>query len=205
MQLISVNTGKTAPLIYLKSGEPDSAISAIRKTPISTLTDPRPAQVKLLGLAGDEQADLTVHGGLDKAVYVYPIEHYAFWQTVSLQSKVSGVSAEAPLAHGKMGENLTTQGILEDHIWIGDRLQIGTTTLRVDSPRNPCFKFNITMGFAHAVKMMIQSGYCGFYCSVVQPGNVTAGDKITILPGDRTISIKGRFALMHKTSQRNLF
>ena len=205
MQLISVSAGKSAPLIFLKSGEPDSAISAIRKSPISTLANPQPAQIKLLGVAGDEQADLTVHGGLDKAVYIYPIEHYAFWQTVSLQAKAAGVSADSPLQHGKMGENFTIQGILEDEIWIGDRLHIGTTTLRVDSPRNPCFKFNITMGFTHATKMMIQSGYCGFYCSVVQPGNVTAGDKITILPGDRALSIKGRFALMHKTSQRNLF
>ena len=205
MQLISVSAGRSAPLIFQKSGEPDSAISAIRKSPISTLANPQPAQIKLLGVVGDEQADLTVHGGLDKAVYIYPIEHYAFWQTISLQAKVAGVSADTPLQHGKMGENLTVQGILEDNIWIGDRLQIGTTTLRVDSPRNPCFKFNITMGFTHASKMMIQSGYCGFYCSVVQPGNVTAGDKITILPGDRALSIKGRFALMHKTSQRNLF
>ena len=205
MQLISVNTGKTTPLFFQKSGQPDSAISAIRKSPISSLIDPQPAQVKLLGLLGDEQADLTVHGGLDKAVYVYPVEHYAFWQTVSLQAKVVGVTPETPLRHGKMGENLTVHGITEDRIWIGDRLQMGSVILRVDAPRNPCFKFNVTMGFTHAVKMMIQSGYCGFYCSVVEPGILTAGDLITVLPSDRALSIAGRFALNNKTRQRDLF
>ena len=158
-----------------------------------------------MGLVGDEQADLTVHGGLDKALYLYPAEHYAFWQTVSQQANVNTVASDTRLAHGKMGENLTIKGIRENQIWIGDQLQIGCVTLRVESPRNPCFKFNIAMGFTHAVKMMIQSGYCGFYCSVVQPGILTAGDKITILAGERTLSIEERFVFTNRTQQRHLF
>lgn len=205
MELITISAGITAPLFFQKSGQPDSAMSAIRKLPVSTAANPQPCQVRPMGLVGDEQADLTVHGGLDKALYLYPAEHYPFWQTVCQQAKVSGLSSEAPFAHGKMGENLTIKGILESRIWIGDQLQMGSAVLRVESPRNPCFKFNIAMGFTHAVKMMIQSGFCGFYCSVIQPGILTAGDKITILAGSRTLSIEARFALTNRTLQRNLF
>jgi MOSC domain-containing protein YiiM len=204
MQLLTISTAIAAPLFYPgRDSNPavkESVASAIRKIPVSTLDQPNTIEVRKLGIAGDEQADPTVHGGLDKAVYLYPAEHYAFWETVSEQTK-----QPTPLAHGKMGENLTISGINEKTIWVGDTLAIGSTVLRVESPRNPCFKFNAVMGFKQASKMMVQSGYSGFYCSVVQPGFLTAGDKITVTAGDRVISIEQRFAIGNRSRQSDLF
>src|SRR5690606_37749501 len=102
-----------------------------------------------LGLEGDEQVDLSVHGGLDKAVYVYPAEHYPFWQTVRAQA-----GHTAPLSHGGLGENLTVTGLLEPRVWVGDRLRIGEVELVVTQPRSPCYKFNAHLGFSWAARMM---------------------------------------------------
>jgi MOSC domain-containing protein YiiM len=208
VQLLSVNIGQAAPLFYSRNGpdgqpQPDSIASGHRKSAVSSLSNPQLVEVKPLGLAQDEQVDLSVHGGLDKAVYVYPFEHYTFWETVSRQAKQ--LAANESLAFGKVGENLTTSGLSEKQIWIGDLLQIGSTILRVESPRNPCFKFNAVMGFKHASKMMMQSGFCGFYCSVVQPGKLTAGDKIAVTAGPRVLSIEQRFIMTNKTRQQDLF
>jgi MOSC domain-containing protein YiiM len=207
MQVLTISASIVKPLFVTSHNEANSqsVMSAIRKTPVSTIVDPTPIGLKPMGLVGDEQADLTVHGGLDKAVYLYPAEHYAFWQTVSTQANIA-----QPLAHGKMGENLTIQGLPETHVWIGDQLQFERdgqiqAVLRVESPRNPCFKFNVAMGFKHAVKMMVQSGFCGFYCSVVQPGILTAGDKITVIAGDRVFTITQRFAFNNRSRQNDLF
>jgi MOSC domain-containing protein YiiM len=238
-RIISISTGLVQPLFYARQAadgiDRDSVASAIRKQVVSSV-DPleverlhkqnlrtpsshgpsgpqslhRKVEVKLLGLIGDEHADLSVHGGLDKAIYLYPVEHYPFWQTVSEQAQqakplANGNVVEGPLAHGKMGENLTITGINEKNIWIGDQLHIGEVKLRVESPRIPCFKFNAHMGFKHATKMMVQSGFCGFYCSVVQPGFVAAGDEITIVRGDQVLSIDQRFAMTTRGRQQDLF
>ncbi len=215
MQLITISSGICSPLFYSAQNlnETNQAFvqaapqtpkevvaSAIRKRAVSTISEPTSIEVRPLGILGDEQADLSVHGGLDKAVYVYPAEHYPFWDTVSQQAR-----QVTPLAHGKMGENLTVTGLNEKNTYVGDYLTVGTVRLRVEAPRNPCFKFNATMGFKHAVKMMIQSNYCGFYCSVVQPGFITAGDKITVTAGDRVISIEQRFIFGNRSRQTDLF
>src|SRR4051812_28757961 len=113
-----------------------------------------------------------MHGGLDKAVYAYPSEHYAFW----MAQRAAALKREELLPPGSIGENLTLQGVLEDDVWIGDRLRIGDTLLQVSEPRRPCFKFAAKMGFNHAVKLMVQSGYSGFYLCVLQTGCVQAGD-----------------------------
>jgi MOSC domain-containing protein YiiM len=147
--------------------------------------------VKPLGLEGDEQADLSVHGGLGKAVYAYPLEHYAFWQTVRAQAQVS--LWDAPLAHGSMGENLTVEGLLEDQLWIGDRLKLPSCELAVSEPRFPCFKFNASMGFPHASKLMVQSGFCGSYLAVILPGHLCAGDPIELIAGPREVNLRELF------------
>jgi MOSC domain-containing protein YiiM len=161
----------------------------------------RPAQgpvaVHRLGLEGDEQADLSRHGGLSKAVYAYPHEHYAFWQTVRAQAKVS--LWDDPLPFGLLGENLTIQGLTEDRLWIGDRLLVGGTpeapgcVLAVSEPRFPCFKFSAVMGFAQAAKLMVQSGYCGAYLGVIEGGQVQAGDAIVLQPGPREVNLRELF------------
>ena len=146
-----------------------------------------PVPVGPLGLQGDEQADATVHGGLSKAVYAYPVKHHPFWQTVRAQARVA--DWQAPMWPGAMGENLSVDGVDEGQLWIGDRLQGPACTLVVSEPRLPCFKFAAAMGFAQAVKLMVQSGYCGFYLAVLHPGTVTAGDRFELVPGPREVGL----------------
>ncbi|MBU6257598.1 MAG: MOSC domain-containing protein [Burkholderiales bacterium] len=150
-----------------------------------------PVALGPLGLDGDEQADPTVHGGLAKAVYAYPQGHYAFWQTVRAQARVT--AGEVPLAPGALGENLTIEGLSEDTLWIGDRLRLPGCLLAVSEPRYPCFKLNAALGFKQAAKLMVQSGYCGAYLTVVEPGAVTAGDAIELLPGPREVNLRELF------------
>lgn len=141
-----------------------------------------------LGLMGDEQADWSVHGGLDKAIYAYPSEHYAFWQTARHQAGVDGV-----LTLGAMGENLSLQGVLEGDVWIGDELKFEHCTLRVTQPREPCYKFNAAMGFASAAKTMAQQGNCGFYLAVDTAGRLRAGDTFEWVRGPRRLRLKEAF------------
>jgi MOSC domain-containing protein YiiM len=163
-----------------------SILTAIHKTQAHG-----PVAVAALGLQGDEQADLSVHGGLEKAVYAYSAEHYGFWQGVRQKAGVSDIDAQ--LNHGAMGENLTLSGLLESDVWVGDVLHFPRCTLRVSQPREPCYKFNAAMGFNTAVREMALSGFCGFYLSVDEPGVVQAGESFELLPGPRHVSIPQRF------------
>ena len=186
-QLLSVSIGVSEPL-DLGSAYPGRTVeSAIRKRPVSDVNGPAAIEVRKLGLAGDEQADLSVHGGLDKAAYLYPIEHYPWWRERRIEARVPG--AEVPLACGAFGENLTTQGVLEQDLWIGDTLVIGDVEFNVEAPRNPCFKFNAVMGYNRAVRHMYLSGFSGVYLSVRKTGFIRAGSKIDIIPGRRDESI----------------
>ena len=111
MHIVSINTARVAPLFVNESGNAQTVMTGIRKQPLNN-----GVMINRLGLAGDEQADLTVHGGLDKAVYAYPAEHYSFWQ----QERERALKQIAPLAMGALGENLTTQGLLDTnllHVW----------------------------------------------------------------------------------------
>ena len=123
-------------------------------------------------LAGDAQSDLSVHGGRAKAVYAYPHEHYAFWR-----EQLPGVDLQP--AH--FGENLTIDGLLEDDVHVGDRVQIGSAELVVTQPRLPCYKLGIRFGDAHMVKRFLASRRTGFYLAVAVEGDVAAGDTIAIV------------------------
>ena len=147
--------------------------------------------VNAMGLEGDEQADLTVHGGLSKAVYAYPSEHYGFWQTVRAQAKVS--LWDEALPPGFMGENLTLSGLLESEVFIGDVLRFDNCQLAVSEPRYPCFKFNAAMGFKHASQLMAANAWCGFYLAVRVPGSIQAGEAFEVLPGPREVGITELF------------
>ncbi|HEY2324543.1 MAG TPA: MOSC domain-containing protein [Thermoanaerobaculia bacterium] len=129
-----------------------------------------PVRVGRLNLAGDRQSDLTVHGGAEKAVYVYPAEHYAYWR-----QKLG----TADLPWGSFGENLTTEG-LDESIQIGDRLKIGTASFVVTQPRMPCYKLALRFDRLEMVKWLLESGRTGFYLSVAQEGELSAGDTITL-------------------------
>lgn len=163
-----------------------SVLTAIHKLPV--VGD---VAVKPLGLQGDEQADLSVHGGLDKAVYAYPSEHYPFWRDARKQLGVAGFDDALPF--GSMGENLSLQGLLETEVWVGDVLRFQNCSLRVTQPREPCYKFNAAMGFSTAAKRMAQSGFCGFYLAVDQPGKLHTGESFELLPGQRRLRITESF------------
>ena len=195
-QILSVNTATAAPIDI----DGRRILSGIGKRAVSTLADPQRIKVQQLGLDGDEQADLTVHGGLNKAVSAYPHEHYAFWQTVRAQAGLQPWGEAMP--HGMLGENLTLTGLLEADACVGLRLRFADCVLAISEPRKPCFKFDAIMGFKQASKMMAQSGYCGFYLSVIQPGHIAAGESYELIAGAREVSIQALFRA--KMNRRHL-
>ena len=132
-----------------------------------------------------------MHGGVGKAVYAYPSEHYAFWQTVRAQARVAPWDEVLPYGH--LGENLTLAGLLESQVWIGDVLRFANCELAVSEPRFPCFKFNATMGFDQAGKLMAQSGWCGFYLATRVPGTLSAGESFEVIAGPREVGIDELF------------
>ena len=131
-----------------------------------------PVRVDRLNLEGDGQADLTVHGGPTKTIYAYPVEHYEFWR-----SELPGTT----LKWGAFGENLTTQGLDEQSVSIGDRFRVGTARLVVTEPRMPCFKLGLRFGDPKMIKRFLQSQRTGFYFGVEEEGQAEAGDSIELL------------------------
>jgi len=198
MKIVSVNVARVSNLCAVVAGQ----------QPVKTGIHKQPAMGKIwvgpLGLEGDEQADLSLHGGLDKAVYAYPAEHYAFWN-VQCGASLKRIPGGLPLSPGAFGENLTIEGLLESEVWIGDRLHAGDVVMQVTEPRHPCFKLNIKLGFSHASKIMVQSGYSGFYLRVVQPGALAAGDVMTHLPGPREMAVGWLNERRRKGRQEDLF
>ena len=128
--------------------------------------------MRTLNLDGDQQADLTVHGGVSKAVYAYPSEHYNYWR-----SELPGMD----LSWGMFGENFTTEGFLEDAVYIGDRFRIGETEVMVTEPRMPCYKLGIKFGRADIIKRFLASRRTGFYFAVMREGMVGAGDDVELI------------------------
>ena len=159
MKVISVNVGR--PQEHEWQGL--RVTTAIFKSPVHG-----PVAVGKLDLEGDEQADLSVHGGADKAVYLYPREHYSYWQ-----SQLRGY----PLTLGNFGENLTAEGVSEEDIHIGDHLQIGTALFTVTQPRSPCYKLGVRFGREDMTRRFYESRRFGFYLRVLREGVLQAGAK----------------------------
>jgi len=160
MKLISVSVGRPRQVTWRGK----SVKTSIWKTPVEGAV-----RVTTLNLQGDERSDLSVHGGADKAVYVYPSEHYAYWR-----AELPG----ADLPWGAFGENFTTEGLLEEHVRIGDRLRVGSAEFVVTQPRMPCFKLGIRFDRPDMVKRFLHARRTGFYLSVTRQGSVTAGDPV---------------------------
>ena len=181
IRLLHVCVGQARPLMV--GGRP--LLSGIGKQAV-----PGPVAVAPLGLAGDEQADLSIHGGLSKAVYAYPSEHLPFWQA---ERRAGGVSLfDEPLPPGFMGENLTLSGLLEAQVFIGDTLRFDGSdcVLRVTAPREPCGKFVAVMGLKDAARTMVREARCGFYLAVDAPGDLQAGMAVQPVPAkQRTYAI----------------
>ena len=199
MRLLSISTGKVVPLFGNHHPDYKSVASAIHKKSISNLENPLSVEIQSLGVKGDEQADLRVHGGIEKAIYVYPAEHYAFWnELLTRETKKPTV-----LEYGAIGENFTIEGLLEIEVFIGDKLLIGDLEFAIVKLREPCFKFNATIGYKGASKAMVQSGFCGWYLRVLKTGTLAAGAQIKVIPGVRDISIaqQNRNLLQHRNQQ----
>ena len=202
MRLLSISAGKVAPLFGNHHPNYKSVASAIHKKSTSNLENPAPVEITLLGVKGDEQADLSVHGGIEKAIYVYPVEHYAFWNELLTRETKKSVD----LQYGAIGENFTTEGLLETEVFVGDRLKIGELEFAVVKLREPCFKFNAAVGYKGASKAMLQSGFSGWYLRVLQTGVITAGAEITVIPGPRETSIAGQNTkLLNNRNQKDLW
>ncbi|MBU3551178.1 MOSC domain-containing protein [Polynucleobacter sp. MWH-Berg-3C6] len=202
MRLLSISTGKVLPLFGNHHPDYKSVASAIHKKSVSNLQNPSPVEITTLGVRGDEQADLSVHGGIEKAIYVYPAEHYAFWnELLTRETKKS-----TTLAHGAIGENFTVEGLLETEVFVGDKLLIGDLEFIVVKLREPCFKFNAAVGYKGASKAMLQSGFSGWYLRAIKTGVLTAGAQITLVPGARDISIaQQNQKLLNNRNQKDLW
>ena len=161
--LLSIQTGRIAPL------GPDGVPSGFVKTAIGG-----PVEVGTLGLVGDEQADLSVHGGPEKAVYAYPEAHYRDWIDDYPHHAARFVA-------GGVGENLTVADWTEADLCVGDIHAVGTARLQVCQPRQPCFKFALRFGDKLLPKAMVQNGRAGWYYRVIQPGTIQAGDAIAVV------------------------
>jgi MOSC domain-containing protein YiiM len=151
--------------------------------------DPVASKVALrkLNLDGDAQADLSVHGGPDKAVYAYPSEHYSDWEA-KLGRK---------LLPGAFGENLTTEGLVEDRVHIGDEFRVGTARLVVTQPRMPCYKLGVRFGDSGMVKAFLKARRPGIYFAVVDEGEIGPGNSVERVHTDqRLITVSDMFALM---------
>ncbi len=190
--VISVNSARTQ---RLNLGGHRFA-SAIGKRSVGEQRVP----VARLGLLGDEQADPSLHGGIGKAVYAYPSEHYPRWQAWREQALAQapdlfGPTGAEPLPWGFLGENLTVAGLTESQVWVGDELHGppqadgSRLVLRVTAPRKPCGKLVAVMGYVAAARDMVRHGLCGWYLAVEQTGSVAAGDVFTLRPGQRHLCI----------------
>lgn len=166
MKLLSVNVGL-----------PREVISRGKTVTTGIFKEPVQGRIRLgtLNLDGDRQADLRVHGGVDKAVYVYPAEHYEYWRR-----ELPGVE----LRWGMFGENLTTEGLFENEVNIGDEFRIGSAELVVTQPRLPCYKLAVKFGRDDIIKRFLESRLTGFYFRVLKEGAVGAGDSIEITHSD---------------------
>ena len=180
MKLLSVNVSQPQEVSYngkrIKTG--------IFKEPVSGRT-----MMRRLNLDGDGQGDLSVHGGIHKAVYIYPTEHYDYWKREL---------GRDDLTYGKFGENLTVKGLLEETVHIGDVFRIGEALVEVSQPRVPCFKLGIKMGDPQIVKPFLASKRVGFYVRVLEEGEVGAGDAIERMKvGDGGMTVKEIVHLRH--------
>ncbi len=158
MKIVSVNVGFPRPV----SWRGRRIMTGIYKDPVEGRV-----RVRRTNLDGDRQADLSVHGGPEKAVYVYPSEHYPFWRReLELED----------LPWGSFGENLTTEGWWEDEVHVGDRFRIRTAEFVVTQPRMPCFKLAVKFDREDIVESFLESGRPGFYLAVTQEGELGTGD-----------------------------
>jgi MOSC domain-containing protein YiiM len=167
MKVLSVNVGLPKKVLF--NGQ--TVTTAIFKDPVKD-----PIMLRKINLEGDKQADLTVHGGVDKAVYSYPAEHYDYWRKQF---------PNIDIIWGMFGENFTTEGLMEDTVNVGDQFQIGSAKLIATQPRMPCYKLGVRFGRMDVVRRFLASGRPGIYFKVLKEGQVQIGNKIETINRDK--------------------
>ena len=178
-RLVSLNVGEPKPLAYRGK----HVQSGFRKSP-----EPGGLWLGETGLEGDGQADLENHGGPEKAVCVYPLEHYPYWQE----------RLERPLEPGAFGENFSTEGLLESDVCIGDVYRVGGALVQVSQPRQPCYKMAARHGVKELALWVLETGFTGFYFRCLEPGEVRAGEGISLVRRARTpVSLAEANRVMH--------
>ncbi|MCG8387461.1 MAG: MOSC domain-containing protein [Cytophagales bacterium] len=185
IKLLSIHVGKPREILY----QGKSTTTGIFKEKVDG-----PIRVDRLNLEGDQQADLTVHGGPDKAVYAYPVEHYSYWRTTR---------EDLIFAPGIFGENLSIEGLNEDEACIGDQYKIGTAVLAITSPRMPCFKLGIKMKDPKFVKDFMQAQRTGFYFKVAREGAINSGDLIEKIKSDPQRLTVNEVVRLYTTDKEN--
>ena len=181
-------TGPARPVVLsVNVGRPREVLDGERTVLTGIWKAPAPGRIRVnrLNLEGDGQADLRVHGGVDKAVYAYPSEHYRAWATEL---------GRDDLGWGSFGENLTLAGLLEAQVHEGDVLRIGSAEFTVTTPRQPCFKLGIRLATTAVIRRMWETGRCGFYLAVTREGDVGAGDEVALQRAPAAPSIAEQFA-----------
>jgi len=178
MRVLSVNVGMPRAVEW----QGTTLLTGIFKDPVTGSVP-----LRALNLAGDAQADLSLHGGPDKAVYAYPSEHYGAWEA----------RLGRRLLPGAFGENFTTEGLVEDRVHIGDEFRIGTARLVITQPRLPCYKLGIRFDDPSIVRTFLKTGWPGIYFAVVEEGMVGPGDSIEQVHADeRRITVNDMLALV---------
>lgn len=173
MKLLSLNVSLPRNVKF----QNENITTGIFKEPVSGRV-----RLRKLNLDGDKQADLTVHGGSDKAIYAYAGEHYSYWH-----KELHGM----PLAWGMFGENFTTQGMFEELVNIGDQFQVGTAKVVATQPRMPCYKLGVKFGRMDIIKKFLASGLTGVYFKVMKEGEVEQGDEIKLIKkNENNVTIK---------------
>jgi MOSC domain-containing protein YiiM len=186
MRIVSVNVGLPREVVW----KGKRVTTGIFKEPVEGRV-----MMRRHNLDGDRQADLSVHGGPSKAVYAYPVEHYDYWRKELPESQL-------PL--GMFGENLTTEGLLEEAVYIGDRFRVGTAEVMVTEPRLPCFKLGIRFGRDDIIKRFLRSGRTGFYVAVLREGEVEAGDAVDSVGRDGNDLTVADIARLYVSDKNNL-
>jgi MOSC domain-containing protein YiiM len=186
MKLVSVNVG--LPRVVMSNGEPVS--TGIFKEPVAGHV-----MLRTLNLDGDRQADLSVHGGPSKAVYVYPTEHYDYWKHELPEMK---------LPWGMFGENFTSAGLFESELNIGDKFRVGSAVVMVTEPRMPCYKLGIKLNRPDIIKRFLASERTGFYFAVLQEGEVGAGDPIELMEKSARSVRVSDIALLYTREKHNV-
>src|SRR2546430_15025380 len=186
MKIVSINVGLPREVTW----QGKLVATGIFKKPVDA-----PVMMRTLNLDGDGQTDLTVHGGLTKAVYVYPSEHYDYWRT-----ELPGVD----LPWGMFGENFTTEGLFEETVYIGDRFRIGDAEVIVTEPRMPCYKLGIKFGRADMIKRFLASRRTGFYFAVAREGAVGAGDAIKLIRQEQQETSVGDITRLYAFEKNDL-